>query len=471
MDIVKRAAQLFGNAPALRMSDQLLSFNECNVQAEAIAVRLAGKGVLAGDSVALVSPNTPELVLLMLGMLKAEIIAAPLNYRFPEHLLGHMLEKLHPRLTLTASKTNISSTTIASFLSDTSSPSNDYVMESVSEMNRPVSIIHTSASSGEAKAALHSFANHWYSALGSHENIPFGNGDCWLLSLPLYHIGGYAMLFRSLMFGGALAVAPPDEPLDQSLHNFPLTHLSVVPTQLYRLLAHKENTVRLRSMKAVLLGGSTVPKSLLEDAVRKEIPLYISYGSTEMSSQIATTSAVTSCDNINAGKLLRYREICVADDGELLVKGECLFQGYVREGKLQPQTDRDGWFHTSDIGSVTDDGVVTVIGRKDNMFIAGGENIHPEEIEAALMMIDGIIEALVVPAPDVEYGTRPVAFIKTVEVDTPDNERISSTMNALVGKLKSPTRYYRVREWTKLPGSQKINRKWYKQHVGENEGF
>ncbi len=465
MDIVKRAAQLFGTAPALLMRDKLLSFNECNVQAEAIAVRLSGEGILAGDIVALISPNTPELVLLMLGMLKAGIIAAPLNYRFPEHLLLQTLEKLHPRLTLTVGKTNISSTTIASFLSDSSARSSNDVVERVSEMNRPITIIHTSASSGEAKAAVHSFANHWYSALGSHENIPFGNGDCWLLSLPLYHIGGYAMFFRSLMFGGSLAVAPSDEPLDQSLHNFPLTHLSVVPTQLYRLLAHKENTERLRSMKAVLLGGSAVPKSLLEDAIQKEIPLYISYGSTEMSSQIATSSTPTNSVQTDAGKLLRYREIRVAEDGELLVKGACLFQGYLREGKLQPQTDNDGWFHTSDMGSVTDDGVVTVIGRKDNMFIAGGENIHPEEIETALMMINGIIEALVVPADDVEYGTRAVAFIKTVKVNAPDDESISHTMNVQVGKLKSPTRYYRVKEWTTLPGSQKINRRWYKEHV------
>ncbi len=283
------------------------------------------------------------------------------------------------------------------------------------EMDRPVTVIHTSASSGEAKAAVHSFANHWYSALGSNENIPFGPGDCWLLSLPLYHIGGYALLFRSLISGGALAIGEPDETLSRSLLNFPLTHLSLVPTQLYRLLADKKSTDVLRKLKAVLLGGSSAPKSLIEEALQQDIPLYLSYGSTEMSSQIATTPAPIREIQQNSGQLLPYREITVAKDGELLVKGPCLFQGYLRPDGIHPQTDHDGWFHTADIGSISEKGEVTVLGRKDNMFISGGENIHPEEIEKALMMIEGIREALVVPVPDNEYGQRPLAFIQTVD--------------------------------------------------------
>ena len=165
----------------------------------------------------------------------------------------------------------------------------------------------------------------------------------------------------------------------------------------------------------------------------------------------------------NSGLLLPYREIMRAEDGELLVKGACLFKGYLREGSIHPQIDGDGWFHTADIGRVEEDGTVTVLGRKDNMFISGGENIHPEEIEKALMMVDGIREALVVAVPDCEYGQRAVAFIETFEVNCPDDETITMTMNATVGKLKTPVRYFRVSQWTTLPGSQKIDRAWYKK--------
>jgi O-succinylbenzoic acid--CoA ligase len=468
MDIIGRANRLFGNSPMLRMAGNNRTFIECDRLAQEIANSLCHRGLLAGDMVAIAAPNSPELIMLLLGLLKAGMIAAPLNYRFPEQRLRSTLEKLRPRLVVTNGTegiTDISTATLASILDDASHGRTPEIFESPEKLERPVTIIHTSASSGEAKAAVHSFANHWYNALGSNENLPFGPGDCWLLSLPLYHIGGYALLFRSLISGGALAIGGPDETIAHSLLNFPLTHLSLVPTQLYRLLADQESRALLRRLKAVLLGGSAAPKSLIEHAIRQKIPLYLSYGSTEMGSQIATTPAPIRSIEQNSGKTLPYRELTVAKDGELLVKGACLFQGYLRDGLIQPQTDKEGWFHTSDIGSIAHGNTVTVSGRKDNMFISGGENIHPEEIEKALMMIDGILEALVVPVADKEYGQRPVAFIQSVEREKPDESAVIEAMRSLVGTLKSPTRCFRIEQWTTLPGSQKIDRAWYRKEA------
>ena len=467
MDLQGRAAQLFGNFTALRMPEINLSFEEYNNQSLQIANILKQQGLRRGDIVAVVSPNSPELVLLLAGVLKAGMIAAPLNNRFPEHLLNATLDNLQPQLVLsdTAKKfllTGIKTETVASIIEKATSCPVREDFELPEPMERPVSIIHTSASTGMAKAAVHSLANHWYSALGSNENIPFGTGDCWLLSLPLYHIGGYAMLYRSLITGGAIAVGRPDDRIALSMQTFPVTHLSLVPTQLYRLLADTKSTEQLRRLKAVLLGGSPAPKSLIDDAILHNIPLYLSYGSTEMSTQIATSAGPISSLTQNSGRLLPFREIKCASDGELLVKGPCLFKGYLRQGVIQHQTDSDGWFHTADIGIVEKDGTVTVLGRKDNMFISGGENIHPEEIEKTLMMIDGIQVAVVVPVPDREYGHRPAAFIQTDLENKPDDDTITQMMNTIAGKLKTPVCYYRVNEWSTLPGSQKIDRAWYR---------
>jgi O-succinylbenzoic acid--CoA ligase len=468
MDFVGRASILFGNSPALVMAGKSLSFRECNEKAVQIANLLYHEGFCSGDIVAILSPNSHELPLILLGLLKAGMIAAPLNYRFPEKLLNETLQNLQPKLLLCASDlqlplTGFRTETISSFLEDAAQQALTKMVGDPDEMQRPVTIIHTSASSGRAKAAVHSFANHWYSALGSDKNLPFGPGDCWLLSLPLYHIGGYALLFRAFVSGASLAIGEPNESPRSSLRNFSLTHLSLVPTQLYRLLADTESCERLCKLKAVLLGGSPAPKSLIEDAISHHIPIYLSYGSTEMSSQIATTPSAVGSIQQNSGKVLPYREIRSAEDGELLVKGATLFLGYLTEHDIQPQTDKEGWFHTADIGTVSENGEVTVIGRKDNMFISAGENIHPEETEKALMMIDGVREALVVPLPDAEFGMRPAAFIQTCEENNPDDSTITLAMQALVGKLKSPTRYYRVEQWATLPGSQKLDRNWYKK--------
>lgn len=470
MDLQGRAAKLFGNSPALRMPEKTLSFEEYNNHAAEIASILYQAGASSGDSIAVVSPNSPDIVLLLAGVLKAGMIAAPLNNRFPEQILNSSLDTLRPKLLFTNgekkfSLSGIRTETVASIIDMARGCPVREDIELPETMERPVSIIHTSASTGVAKAAVHSLANHWYSALGSNENIPFGRGDCWLLSLPLFHIGGYALLFRSLVSGGAVAVGHPEESITLSMQRFPVTHLSVVPTQLYRLLADPQSTLQLRRLKAVLLGGSPAPKSLIDNAIRHNVPLYLSYGSTEMSTQIATSAGPIRSLMPSSGQILPYREIKSSEDGELLVKGPCLFMGYLRHGGIHPQTDGDGWFHTADIGSVEEDGTVTVLGRKDNMFISGGENIHPEEIEKALMMIDGIGEALVVPVPDREYGQRPAAFIRTVVENKPYDDAIVEAMNTLVGKLKTPVCYFRVYEWSTLPGSQKINRAWYIQAV------
>ncbi|MEI6846953.1 MAG: o-succinylbenzoate--CoA ligase [Chlorobiaceae bacterium] len=467
MDIVGRAAQLFGNSPAIIVPEKALSFNDCADSALYIANLLSHKGCHTGDIIAIVSPNTPELFLTLLGLLKAGMVAAPLNYRLPKERLNVMLAKLQPKLVLTHSELDLpfyglKTVTLTAFLENTL-PYSITDIFALKEMERPATIIHTSASSGEAKAAVHSVANHWYSAIGSNENLPFSPGDCWLLSLPLYHIGGYSLLFRAFVSGAAVAIDSPDESITSSLQNFPLTHLSLVPTQLYRLLADTKSTALLRNLKAVLLGGSSSPNSLIKDALCQNIRLYLSYGSTEMSSQIATTPEPISSIQQNSGRVLPHREIRAAKDGELLVKGATLFKGYLNCGEIQPQTDNNGWFHTSDIGSVSDDGTVTVIGRKDSMFISAGENIHPEEIEKALMMIDGIRDALIVPVPDHEYGQRPVAFIRTFDKNNPSDSTISLTLNTMIGKLKTPTSYFRITHWLTLPGSQKIDRTWYKK--------
>jgi o-succinylbenzoate---CoA ligase len=466
MDLVGRAAEHFGSLPALRTPEHILSFETCDFLSASIANVLLRDGLCPGEIVALVSPNTHELAMMLLGLLKAGMIAAPINCRFPYRLINNTLEKLNPRLILTGSDKpvsikNTNVVKIASILDAAGSLDLPETISAPADMDRPVSIIHTSASTGTAKAAVHSFANHWFNAIGSNENIPFIQGDCWLLSLPFYHVGGYAILFRSLVSGASMALGNPDDQLEVLLEQFPVTHVSLVPTQLHRLLENRKTTAVLRSMKAVLLGGSPAPKSLIEDAVKNHIPVYLSYGSTEMGSQIATSPGPVTGLQQQSGNVLPFREMTVSEEGELLVRGKCLFLGYLNNGIISRETDSEGWFHTKDIGHIDEAGKVTVLGRKDNMFISGGENIHPEEIENALMMIEGISEALVVPLPDIEYGKRPAAFIRTCTENQPDEREIDQSMRSLVGSLKTPAKYFHVTEWKVLPGSQKTDRQHY----------
>ena len=468
MDIVRQASERFGRLPALVMQEGTLTFADCERESGRIAATLAALGIAPGDIVALVAPNGPEPLLLLMALLRMGAVAAPVNHRFPAHRIDGMLERLDPKLTVYDPQACPSLTVerVVSFetiegLKKEASPKG---FTPAGDEERPVSVIHTSASTGRPKAAQHSLSNHLHNAMGSAANLPFGPGDRWLVSLPIYHVGGYSMLFRCLLGGGTLVFPPAGEPVAETVSKLGVTHLSLVPTQLYRLLRIPGCADLLRGLKAILLGGSAAGRALLEEAVGFGLPVYTTYGSTEMGSQISTSPTPIGSATVDSGTLLPYREAAISPEGEILVKGPCLFMGYLRHDGLDPARDREGWFHTGDIGSLSCDGRLTVQGRRDNMFVSGGENIHPEEVEKALEAIEGIEEAIVVPVPDPEYGSRPGAWM-LVNGEEPDDGEIARRVALAVGHLKTPVLFRRVGEWVTITGSNKIDRAWYRKRV------
>ncbi len=468
MDIVARAATSFGNDPALITPGRSWSFAEIDAESARIAAAFASEGIGKGDIVAIVAPNSPPMLLTLMALLRVGAVAAPVNHRFPAVHIEGVLQRLAPRMTLTDPAAGFSSSTVTVELRQfvTAALAGDATsFTAAADSERPVSIIHTSASSGIPKAALHSFSNHWHNALGSAENLPFGPGDCWLLSLPLYHIGGYSLIFKCLAGGGAIAAGCPGLTLEEAVTALPVTHLSLVPTQLYRMLRATQGSAILKGMKAILLGGSAASAALLEAAVTSGLPLYLTYGSTEMGSQVSTSTGPIDAPATDSGRILPFREAAISPDGEILVKGPCLFLGYLEPNGVRRSRDADGWFHTGDVGSISDDGRLTVLGRRDSMFISGGENIHPEEIEKALAAISGIEEALVVPVPDREYGMRPSAWIRVAAGTGVDDGKIASIIGAELGRLKTPVAFNRVTEWVTIAGSAKIDRGWYRKQV------
>ncbi len=212
------------------------------------------------------------------------------------------------------------------------------------------------------------------------------------------------------------------------------THVSLVAAQLQQVLNDADTITALKSASAILLGGGAIPPSLIQNAFNLNLPIYKSYGCTEMSSQITTTRPADSFEHLcTSGKLLKQRELKIADDGEIMVRGKTLFQGYVEGEKIVSPVDEDGWYHTADLGKIDANGYLTVLGRKDNMFISGGENIFPEEIERVLEDLDGIEGAIVVPVHDPKFGQRPAAFLRL----NPDTSIPDLPLEFLKSKLPS----------------------------------
>lgn len=275
--------------------------------------------------------------------------------------------------------------------------------------NQPATIIFSSGSTGQPKAVVHAMSAHTHSAMGAAEIIPLEPGDRWLWSLPLYHISGLAILIRCAMAGATVVGLPIDQKLSAHLlDEMRVTHLSVVTTQLRRLL--NEKTFPSKHLRTMLLGGSSIDPKLVEVARSRGVDVRTTYGLTEMASQVTTSAADGTPEA--SGKLLENRQLQVSSTGEILVRGETLALGYLQNGEIQSLVNENGWFQTNDIGTFNGNSELIVKGRIDNMFISGGENIHPENIERAMTTLFKIDQVIVVPFPDKEFGARPVAFVE-----------------------------------------------------------
>ena len=409
------------------------------------AYKLQNRGIFSGDRVAILSENQTAYPLIFFALIKLGAVAVPMNTRFPESQILDSLAKTDCAAIVLSSdfdmydfgdlETISTDTLISLEASDNYSLDTDFLTD---YSDYDASIIFTSGSSGNPKAVLHTIGNHLYSAEGSNENIEFLPDDSWLVALPLYHVGGISILFRAILARATVVLPDANKSLIDDINQYKPTHVSLVATQLTELINDKNAVAVLQKMKAILLGGSAIPQSLIEKAHALDLKVYTTYGSSEMSSQITTTAPGDSLERLyTSGILLNYREIKIADDGEILVRGDTLFKGYIEDGMIDPARDSDGYFHTDDIGTIDEFGYLNVIGRKDNMFISGGENIQPEEIENALLKIEGVADAAVVPVPDSQYGFRPIAFVKL------DNSQLSmkdlpEILSAKIAKYKIP---------------------------------
>ncbi|GMW00351.1 MAG: 2-succinylbenzoate-CoA ligase [Candidatus Hydrogenedentota bacterium] len=391
MKALEEAAVRWPDRPFLKSADQTLSFRDTLSLVQSQHPRTAQSTLSDFVRVAIEPEASVSGILRLLAHWRTGVCTALLNPRWPSGLKQAAAAQTGCVLEMGASGPPVS----------------------FRGSGAPATIVFTSGSSGSPKAAVHSLNNHLANAIASNGNIRVLPGDAWLLSLPLYHVSGLGILFRCLA-GGACVVLPGDAALGEAIHRFAVTHVSMVSTQLHRMLQKSEDLSALRSLKAILLGGSAIPRSTIEMAHEHGLPLFKTYGMTETASQIATTRpGATIADLLSGAPPIVPGSVRLTGEGEIQVRGETLFLGYLNHDEIVLPMDAEGWFSTGDLGELDDQGRLMVTGRKDNMFISGGENILPEEIEQCLMRIPGIVQAFVVPVQDEEYGQRPVAFIET----------------------------------------------------------
>jgi len=437
----------------------VVTYPELAEQCASYRAALARQGIGPGDHVALLARPTRETVTALLAIMLNRSVAVPINLRWPSNrVIGamHGIEcanalaspEFHQTLDRFSGK-------VLDFSELDAPPEPPPTTEA--DETGPAVIIFTSGSTGVPKAAALSFENLFNNAVASNQIIRMTANDRWLLSLPIFHVAGLGVIMRCLAAATAIAIPPQSAALADSIRKLDVTHASFVPTQVMRLLETPAGRDALAHLKAILLGGGPIPATLVRECARLELPIHATYGMTETASQAATSHPeATTHDRFTAGKPLVPGSIGIAEDGEILVRGPTLFLGYLENGNLQRPVDQDGWFHTGDLGRFADHGNLIVIGRKDNMFISGGENIHPETIERELCRLVGIEQAVVVPKNDPDFGQRPVAFVHTREDASMRPEEILEELRPLLPSYAMPVA---ILPWPdQIEEGMKINR-------------
>jgi O-succinylbenzoic acid--CoA ligase len=312
----------------------------------------------------------------------------------------------------------------------------------------------TSGTTGKSKIVPLKRRQMIFAAKASAKNFQPEPNHFWLLCLPLNHIGGISIIFRSLLYGSAIYRMGRfnEEMVTEFLSENPkFQAASLVPTMLSRLLKNPLFKTH-KDFKAILLGGGPTTQQLLKRSVERGIPIVSSYGMTETCAQIvanpmtAPSGMYTPLKSV--GKPFAPNELQIRDDngkklgknqsGMIWLKGPQVFDGYYNQNDSDEIFDKNNWFRTGDFGHLNGFDQLFIESRREDLIISGGENINPIEVEEAILKLSPIKEAVVIGLPDEEWGQKVTAIVTLMNGKTPDITELKEQLSPNLTDFKIP---------------------------------
>lgn len=404
------AAARFGSRRALIEGDRQVTCAELHDLSNRAAAWLAGEGVREGTVAALTMPSGIDYVITYLALAKLGAITAGINPRMSAHERARVLDRLQPDLIV-----------------DALMFATGFVEPVAHDPDRIVTIVFTSGTSGEPKGAV--FTNRQLEAITT---IDAGGLDVWGTGGPVLggtqfcHIGFMTKLQWYVRLGCTVLVQPRwrAEVALRLIAEHRMRSVGGVAAQIALLLREPEfDSSDLSSVETIVVGGGPSPPELVREARRRFGAAYsIRYWSTE-SGGVGTATAFDAPDDEALSTVGRPRpgvEVRVAGDGEILLRSPAAMIGYWRDPERTAATiDTDGWLHTSDLGELDSNGCLRVVGRMNDMYIRGGYNVHPLEIETVLMEHPAVAAVAIAPRSDDVMGEIGVAVVVPAEHRAP----------------------------------------------------
>lgn len=431
-DWLTARTQATPQATALIIGEKAWSYAQLHHLVDGYCAGLVRQGVTPGAHVAVLLPNELTYLCLIHALARVGAVLVPLNTRLtPEELswqVGQsdtMLLVYGEAFAATAAQLAIEGLCRVVTVETLQLAETGFLPKNPFLLDAPQAIVYTSGTTGRPKGAVLTFANHFWGATASSYRLGLLPTDRWLSCLPLYHVGGLAVVFRSCLYGTAI-VLHERFALDAFSHSLDYDQISltsVVPTMLQRLLSHRQGRAWPASLRHILLGGAAATEELLAAGRAAGAPIATTYGLTEAASQVATMrpeEVIAKPGSV--GKPLMFSTVRIVDEqgnslpagakGEIVVTGPTVMVAYYKNPAATATTIRAGELFTGDIGYLDEAGDLWLVQRRSDLIITGGENVYPAEVEAVLRQHPAVAAAAVVGLPDPEWGQRVAALVE-----------------------------------------------------------
>ncbi len=474
-DWLRDRARAVPQRPAIVSGSQELSFGQLDGRTDEIAAALRAAGIKPRDRIAVLARPTVDLVACIHAIGRVGAVLMPLNSR--------LRPQDQQRLLMSAAATHLlHEHSDASAASLSSGEGIDITAElrlarlrggggglpswpAETPLDEPQFIMPTSGTTGTSKVVVLTYGNTWWNAMGSALNLGASAADRWLDCLPLFHVGGLSILIRGVLSGVPVTLHGRFDPeaVNAEIDRGHITLVSLVSTMLDRMLELRCHRPFPHSLRCVLLGGGPIPASLMEACMDAGIPVAPTYGMTETASQVTTLRpAEVRSRPASAGRPLLGARVAIktaseqarpGEIGEILVGGPCL-----SPARFSPETGLErtgGWLSTGDLGVRDEEGFLTVLDRRVDLIVTGGENVAPSEVEAILVQHPGVRRAAVFPLADSRWGQIVAAAVEPTG-DTTD-EAILAFCRSRLPAFKVPKRVH-ILEELPLSASGKVLR-------------
>lgn len=433
-----------------------------------------------GDRIAVLAVNDLEYIVLFFAAQRLGAILVPINFRLTyrevEHIVGDCAPKLmvyqeaFAQVVQQLAQVNKVS---QKALLQAASPSTEGNLDFAGNPTDPVMILYTSGTTGAPKGAVLTHEMLFWNSMNTTLRLNLSQHDCTVIFLPLFHTGGWNVLTTPILHRGGTIVLLQKFDGEKILSlsaSEKATILFGVPTTM-DMMARSEifPKVDLSKIRYAIVGGEAMPVPLIKTWDEKGIPIRQGYGLTEFGPNVFSLNEEDAIRKIGSiGFPNFYIEAKVVDNqghelkddeiGELVLKGPMCMSGYWQNSKATSETIKDGWLHTGDLVRRDKEGYFYVVGRKKDMFISGGENVYPPELEQVIRTLPGVREVAVIGVPDEKWGEVGKAFVVKESSELSEND-LQMHCQKNLAKFKIPKFFVFMNELPKGDSGKILKRK------------